>query len=866
MRRIELNLANRTQFPSPGFRLALVLVATAALGLAQADDQNSRGVARVSVLQGDVTVKRGDTGEAIAAALNAPLVALDRVLTNPGARAEVQFDFANMIRLAANTEIRLAELQYRRYQINIPVGLVTYRVWADSDAEVDLNTPSASIRPLRRGEYRIQVREDGETEITVRDGEVEIFTPQGTRRLRGGRTLVVSGTNTGNPEFRTLSEIPTDAWDQWNRGRDRELSASRSRQYVPRDVYGVEALDPYGDWIYAAPYGYVWAPRVAAGWAPYRVGRWGWLDWYGWSWISADPWGWAPYHYGRWFWNANRWCWWPGAVGARHFWSPALVSFFGFGRGGFGLSVGFGWGNVGWVPLAPFEVCHPWWGRGYWGGNRGFGRGFNNGVNNVTIINNTNIYNNFRNARVNNGVTYVEANNFNRGVSGGGGFNTYRAASQTEISSASEFRGGLGIAPTRESARFTNADGVRGGGFSGGREDARFTARREPSRMDRMSFEDQRRGVEEVARSSGFVNQDGVRGGGSQSAEGGFTRRDSGREVEGGSRVYGGGQNADGVRGGGRSADGGFVQRGDGARGGDPGFSSDGVRGGGRSSEGGFVQRGDGARGGDSGFSSDGVRGGGRSSEGSFVQRGDGARGGDPGFSSDGVRGGGRSSDGGFIRREGGMRNDGARNGDSGSGWDRFGDANSGARGGGGFIQRNPDSGSRSRGVGAQSSIDVSPRIVERDDSGARGSGQGSNDPFGGGVRGGGNGSRGGWGGFGSPRQSEQRGSEPQRYEGPRNESPRYESPRYESPRNDGPRNDGGARGGGFGGFGGGRGGGMSAPSAPPSGGGVRGGGGDGGGGSRGGGAAPSDGGARGGGAGGGGGEGARGGRGGRPD
>jgi hypothetical protein len=735
------------------------------------DSQDSRGVARVSVLQGDASVKRGDTGDLVAATINAPLVAQDRLITGPGGRAELQLDYANMIRLGANTEIRLAELQYKRFQINIPAGLVTYRVWDNSDAEVDLNTPTVSVRPLRRGEYRISVLEDGSTEVTVRDGEAELFTPQGTRRLREGRTLRVSGTNSGNPDFRTMNEIPRDSWDEWNRSRDRELSASRSRQYVPRDVYGVESLDPYGDWVYSAPYGYVWAPRVAVGWSPYRYGRWSWLDWYGWSWVSYDPWGWAPYHYGRWFWNANRWCWWPGAVGARHFWSPALVSFFGFGRGGFNVGFSFGWGNVGWVPLAPFETFNPWWGPGRW--NRG--RGFNN----ITIVNNTNIYNIYRNARVNNGVTYVEANNFNRGIpaGGAGGFNGYRAASREDIQNASEFRGGLGIPPSRESARFAASEGVRGGGVPA-RDDLRFTARREAAPVERMSFDEQRRGMETAARSSGFISDDGVRGG--------FTRRESARESSAGAR---------------------------------------GIDGGARSNE----------RSGDSN---------------GFVRRG--------GDSSDGFRGSGGTSDrsgeaGGFIRRDNGS---GQRGGVS-NGWDRFGEANSGVRGGrsndGGFVQRDSSQdfgGSRSRGVGAPSSVDVSPRIVDR----GRGEGsrpnfdngsaerQGSSDPFGGGIRGGGvrggansgmnngNGARGGWGGFGEPRGS-QRSIEPS-------------------------RDSGGSRGG----FGGGSGGSVRGGDS----GGMRGGGFGGGsggsmrggdsGGSRGGGAAPSAGGARGGGGGNGGG------------
>src|SRR4051812_26271385 len=158
---------------------------------AQQDEDASRGVARVSVIAGDVSVRRGDSGDNVAATLNAPLVAQDSLSTGPGARAELQFDFANMARLGANTEVRIAELQSQRFQMNLAGGLMTYRVWQNSNAEVDINTPVASIRPMRKGEYRVQVLEDGTTEVTVREGEVDIYTPQGSRRLGEGQTLTI---------------------------------------------------------------------------------------------------------------------------------------------------------------------------------------------------------------------------------------------------------------------------------------------------------------------------------------------------------------------------------------------------------------------------------------------------------------------------------------------------------------------------------------------------------------------------------------------------------------------------------------------------------------------------------------------------
>src|SRR5690348_17200837 len=85
-------------------------------------DSASRGVARLSVMNGDVSVRRGDSGDYVAAAINAPLVVGDRVLTGSNSRAEVQFDWANMIRLGPDSEVRMGELEYRRYLAQLARG------------------------------------------------------------------------------------------------------------------------------------------------------------------------------------------------------------------------------------------------------------------------------------------------------------------------------------------------------------------------------------------------------------------------------------------------------------------------------------------------------------------------------------------------------------------------------------------------------------------------------------------------------------------------------------------------------------------------------------------------------------------------
>ncbi len=488
-------------------RMATKLLAVAILGLATAcaqDDGPGRGVARLSLINGDVSVRRGDSGDWSAAAVNTPLVIQDSVVTGAASRAEVQFDWANMLRLASNTEVRMAELENRRYQVQVARGIVTLGVLRDSDAEIEVNTPQVSVRPVKRGLYRVMVREDGQTEVTVRSGEAEVYTPRGTERLNSGRTMLVRGT-ASEPEFQVVRAVSEDDWDRWNEDRNRQLERSRSYSYVSRDVYGADDLDAHGRWVYDAPYGYVWAPYgVGPYWAPYRHGRWVWIDWYGWSWLSYDPWGWAPFHYGRWYHHASwGWCWWPGYRHHRHYWRPGLVAFFGWGHHS-GLGVGIGFGHIGWVPLAPYEPFHAWYGNRYYGGYRN--RTYVD--NSINIVNNVNITNVYRNARVTNGVTGIEAGDFGRGR----GARAIRG-SEVDFGRSNLMRGALPVTPTRDSLRFSDRT-VQAGNLPRTTEPGRFYSRRPAANVERVPFEQQRQGMEQMVRR-------GLGGGGAEAAAGG---------------------------------------------------------------------------------------------------------------------------------------------------------------------------------------------------------------------------------------------------------------------------------------------------------------------------------------------------------
>lgn len=384
-----------------------------------------QGIARISLINGEVSVRRGDSGDVIAAAMNAPVMAQDRILTTSTSRAEVQFDAANLIRVGGNSEMRVADLQYGHAQVQLALGTITLRVLRNSQYQIEIDLPAVGFRPSGPGVYRISVREDGSGDITVREGAGQVLTQGGSENLNTGYMMMVRGSG-ADAEYQVVSAPGVDDWDRWNQQRDGAFLQSRSGRYVSPDIYGTENLDQNGRWLQDPTYGNVWAPNVPPGWAPYQAGQWVWEDYYGWTWVSTDPWGWAPYHYGRWFYGPVGWAWYPGPLFGPRYWSPALVGFFGFG--GVRAGVGFGFASVGWVALAPFEAVHAWWGHGY---SRG------------AIFNSASVTNVYRNARVTNGVTAVGAGEFGRRTA------AYQRLSGAQVRNAGLVRGGLPIVPSR---------------------------------------------------------------------------------------------------------------------------------------------------------------------------------------------------------------------------------------------------------------------------------------------------------------------------------------------------------------------------------------------------------------------------------
>ncbi len=343
----------------------LLLTFTTAARPAPADDsvnnQNdydeTARVARISLLTGDVSLRRAGSHKWERATLNFPLVEGDRLATGAGARVELQIDARNFVRVGEYATLDVVTLRAEGVALSLPEGTATLRLARFDRAKeyFEIDAPKTTIAAEQTGLYRLDVAQNGNVRVTVRDGaRARLYSDTSGFTLRGGRTAELTYDNAGEGDWQFTAARDGDNWDTWINDRERYLAArlryDNRERYYDQDIWGAEELDAYGDWVYARDYGYVWRPHVTAisrynNWAPYRYGHWTWCPPYGWTWVGDEAWGWAPYHYGRWVYQDNYWCWAPRGYDhyyhQRSWWRPALVAFVFINNNA----------NIAWYPL-----------------------------------------------------------------------------------------------------------------------------------------------------------------------------------------------------------------------------------------------------------------------------------------------------------------------------------------------------------------------------------------------------------------------------------------------------------------------------------------------------------------------------------
>jgi FecR protein len=398
-------MSSRSIFQSHRASLgALLLLSLLSVSVALADDESDPPgrVARLSYVNGSVSLQPAGVEDWADATVNRPLTTGDKLWTDRDSRAELDIGSA-AIRLGSMTGFSFLNLDDQTAQMNITAGTAIVHLRdLGEDQSFEIDTPNVAVALQSPGDYRVQVNEAGDTTVVkVSTGDAQVSAAGQSVPLHTQQAYTFTGTNQVSADATSVGA--PDALDSWSLERDHrsEQAQAQTSEYVSPDVAGADDLVDYGTWESTPEYGPVWTPTVvAAGWSPYQFGRWVWVAPWGWTWVDDAPWGFAPFHYGRWAYRGTRWCWVPGPRHVRPVYAPALVAWVGSPDGHVSISVRGGAG-VGWFPLGPREVYVP----GY-RVSHNYVRNVN--ITNTTFVNTTYITNVYEN-RVNN-ITYVNRN------------------------------------------------------------------------------------------------------------------------------------------------------------------------------------------------------------------------------------------------------------------------------------------------------------------------------------------------------------------------------------------------------------------------------------------------------------------------
>ena len=170
-------------------RTIATLSLTLVLGLARAQESEPYDAdppdraARLSFIEGDVSMQPAGEEAWATAILNRPLTTGDSLWTEQGARAEIQVGQA-AVRLDGDTGFSFLNIDDDTIQMRMTAGVMNVRMpHVDNDEQIEVDTPKValSLPASRQLSRRGRMRRDDTTVVKVSEGEAEA-TVQGAER------------------------------------------------------------------------------------------------------------------------------------------------------------------------------------------------------------------------------------------------------------------------------------------------------------------------------------------------------------------------------------------------------------------------------------------------------------------------------------------------------------------------------------------------------------------------------------------------------------------------------------------------------------------------------------------------------------
>jgi hypothetical protein len=273
--------------------------------------------ARVSYLEGELTVLRRGEAEPLLAGLNDLVLPGDQLTSAGGTFVELELPSAIFVRLSAGTTVVVDHLAPTLAVTMVSGSAVLSRSAAPPEASLDTSSLRVVVAPgaMARIDHHPLA-----PALVVRSlrGRSSLERGDEVSHLAVGEQIEISR---GRDRRSRADDEPSDAFGRWNEERERLVRGYRAPEALADHYPGLYDLADHGRWVLIAGYGWCWVPRVAGDWRPYDDGFWQWYDAWGWTWVPAARWGFVTHHYGRWlFVGGHGWCWIPHRA-----FSPAWV-------------------------------------------------------------------------------------------------------------------------------------------------------------------------------------------------------------------------------------------------------------------------------------------------------------------------------------------------------------------------------------------------------------------------------------------------------------------------------------------------------------------------------------------------------------
>jgi len=218
--------------------ILFIFLLTFSYASAQEYDYTNNSFARLSYITGNTFIQNVSDLAYKEGIVNMPVIEGDRVGTTDG-RAEIYMRNGTYLRLDNHTKIDFLNIPKQgndMIQVRLWSGNIYFNIGKlEKEKNIEIHTSDVSFYILDRGLYRIDIRENSETVISVFQGMVEAASESGSVLIKESQKMeIVQGQFTSRPK--SFTPAADDSFDRWIEYRDSQVRKRMANNYLPEKL------------------------------------------------------------------------------------------------------------------------------------------------------------------------------------------------------------------------------------------------------------------------------------------------------------------------------------------------------------------------------------------------------------------------------------------------------------------------------------------------------------------------------------------------------------------------------------------------------------------------------------------------------